>query len=430
MKTSAKSPKFSSTTTRKPRFYYGWVIVWSMFTISIVTTSMGAANLGFFIKPMKAELGLSQADFGWMNTARMLAAAVSSVAIGRILDKHGPRVLLSVIAVLMGGGLVLMGFINSAWQAIFIFAFLGLIGSQGGSQLITTTTPAKWFKRKRPQAIAYVYVGIPLGIVFAYPLTQWLIDAYGWNVAWIVLGVGGMVIMLPISALLLRRAPEDMGLNPDGATDGEETVAREAAGPRREELWTRGQAMRTPAFWALTVAFGVQMFVTNSVNLFRITHFQEHISDRVVSYVGPSDGLSCAAMALCAGALVIKIGVKPTVITGFLLLALNFVLVIYTTNATMMFLSSAAWGVSLAILGVIQSTIWADYYGRDNLGSIRGVSMLFVMGFAATGPPLAGYMADLTGGFAPMLWIDTAMLVAMTVLIALTPAPRKRMRTV
>ena len=97
--TSTNKPLASANS--KPRIFYGWYIVWAMFTVSLVLVSMGTTNLGFFVKPMRDELGFTRADFGWMNTARMLAAALSSVMIGRLLDRYGPRFLLVTLAIAM-----------------------------------------------------------------------------------------------------------------------------------------------------------------------------------------------------------------------------------------------------------------------------------------------------------------------------------------
>ncbi len=425
--TSTNKPLASANS--KPRIFYGWYIVWAMFTVSLVLVSMGTTNLGFFVKPMRDELGFTRADFGWMNTARMLAAALSSVMIGRLLDRYGPRFLLVTLAIAMGMLMVSMSFVTQAWQAIFIFIIFGLLGLSNGTSLITATTPAKWFIRKRAQAMAYVYLGIPLGIVFSYPLTQWLISEYGWNKTWMILGIGGVLILLPIAFLFLRRAPEDMGLLPDGdasltSADSKTSVSGAIEGHQ----WTRAEAIKTPAFWILSGVFGIQMFSTMTINIFRVPFFQDQgISDTVVSYIGPSDGITCAAMALGVATMVGKFGARKTAMIGFVLLASNGVFIILTREPVMMFVSSAAWGISLGILGVIQNTIWADFYGRQNLGAIRGLSMFFVMGFAAFGSPLSGYVADLTGSFELIWWATSAALVGSAILIAVVPSPLRKL---
>lgn len=154
---------------KRTGLFYGWVIVWAMTVITGVAITMGSANFGFFVKPMREELGFSQATFGWMNTTRVLTAAASSIFLGRMLDKHGPRWLLAIIGLLVGVFMVLMGTVHHAWEAIGIFAMFGFIGLTGGSLLLTSTTPAKWFIERLAKAMAYVYLGVPVGIMLFSP---------------------------------------------------------------------------------------------------------------------------------------------------------------------------------------------------------------------------------------------------------------------
>ncbi|MSQ31673.1 MAG: MFS transporter [Dehalococcoidia bacterium] len=406
--------------------FYGWVIVWAMTAITGVAITMGSANFGFFVKPMREELGFSQATFGWMNTTRVLTAAASSVFLGRMLDKHGPKWILAAIGLLVGILMVLMGTVHHAWETIGIFAMFGFIGLTGGSQLLTSTTPAKWFIEKRAKAMAYVYLGVPVGIMLSFPVTQMLIGAYGWRATWMILGIAGAVIVVPVSILLLRAQPEDMGLLPDGAASKSEVKSGSRPALASETQWTRHEALRTKAFWALTLAFGVQMFATATINVFRVPYFQDQgISDRIVSLLGPMEGMTAAVMALCVGSIATRVGGRNLAVFGFLLLATSISLVSVAHGPTLMFMSSATWGFSLGILMVLQSTIWADFFGRSNVGSIRGYSMMIVMAFSAAGGPLTGYIGDLTGKLEPVWWASAAALILCAFMFAKTRPPLK-----
>ena len=420
----AAGPTPPKTTGR----YYGWVVVWSLFVVTGVVMSMGGANLGFFLKPMRDELGFDRVDFGWMNTARVLGGAVTATFLGRFIDRYGPRYLLAVLGVLIAVLMVMMAFVTSAWQAIAIFGLMGVIGFQGGGQILTTITPAKWFVRGRARAMGYVYLGIPVSIIFAFPLTQFLIDQWGWERAWIILGIGGGLLTTPLALFLLRRQPEDMGLLPDGVDPAE---AQGGAGGQwggaqavEEHQWTRAEAVRTPAFWALSFAFGIQLFSMSTIGVFRIPHFQDQgIDDTLVSWLGPMDGLTSVAIVFSMVMLVGRFGSRGMTTTGFLLLALNNVLMVLTREPIMMFISAAAWGFSLAILSVMQNTMWADYFGRRNLGSIRGLAMMGMLAFSAVGAPLTGWIGDTYGSLAPIWWASAAGLTMSALVVWVTPRP-------
>jgi len=278
--------------------------------------------------------------------------------------------------------------------------------------------------------MSYVYLGIPLSVVVSYPLTQRLIDAYGWQDAWIILGIAGGAFLMPVSLLLLRRQPEDIGLLPDGVDMRTAERTRVGLGtttgaPPEEYQFTRAEALRTPAFWALTLAFGIQMFTMATISVFRVPYFQNRgISDSTVSWLGPVDGLTSVAIVFVLGTFVNRFGVRRTATGGFILLAFNNFLMLATREPVMMFVSSATWGVSLSILTVMQNTLWADFYGRRNLGSIRGYSMMGVLGFSAIGAPLTGYVADATGSLAPVWWASAVGLIISAFVVLVVPKPQ------
>jgi MFS family permease len=415
---------------RQPRFFYGWVIVWSLCGVTGIIMTMGGSNMGFFVKPMREELGFAQVDFGWMNTARVLAGAVTAAMLGRMMDRYGPRYLIAIVGLLITGLMIAMASVTQPWQAVLIFGAMGALGSQGGGQILTAVTPAKWFIRQRTRAMSYVYLGIPLSVVVSYPLTQRLIDAYGWQDAWIILGIAGGAFLMPVSLLLLRRQPEDIGLLPDGVDMRTAERTRVGLGtttgaPPEEYQFTRAEALRTPAFWALTLAFGIQMFTMATISVFRVPYFQNRgISDSTVSWLGPVDGLTSVAIVFVLGTFVNRFGVRRTATGGFILLAFNNFLMLATREPVMMFVSSATWGVSLSILTVMQNTLWADFYGRRNLGSIRGYSMMGVLGFSAIGAPLTGYVADATGSLAPVWWASAVGLIISAFVVLVVPKPQ------
>ena len=206
---------------RPRRFFYGWVIVWVMAVSGAMSMAMGSLNFGLFIKPMGDELGIGRAAFGWAHTARQGASSVTSPAVGWLLDRFGSRVMLPAAAMMTGLSMIGLAYIGHAWQLVFLFAVMGLVGMSGPGALVTSVPVLKWFVTDRGKAIAFMSVGIPAGALLFVPLTQYLIDSIGWQSAWIILAVMGMGVIVPLAAIFIRRQPEDMGLLPDGAEQPE-----------------------------------------------------------------------------------------------------------------------------------------------------------------------------------------------------------------
>ena len=223
-----------------------------------VSMGMGSLNFGLFIKPMGDELGIGRAAFGWAQTARMGASSATSPLIGWLIDRYGSRVMLPVAALATGGALIGLAHVTTSWHLVVLFVVMGLVGMSGPGALVTTVPVLKWFVRNRGKAVAYVGLGIPIGALLFIPLTQVLINEIGWRNAWIVLATIGVVVIVPLGAIFIRRQPEDVGMLPDGgAPVGSGTGGVGGARLVAEEVsWTVREAVRDDD----AVAFGDCVF--------------------------------------------------------------------------------------------------------------------------------------------------------------------------
>ena len=147
---------------RKPRIFYGWMIVLGAALIGLAASAMAGLNFGFFILPMSEELGIDQSFFGWAFTARMLAFAASGFVLGRILDRFGARVPLVVTGVVATLVLIAFSRVTNGWQLILLFALIGGIGIQGaGASLYLSVPISNWFRRLRGRAMAIAFLAFP-----------------------------------------------------------------------------------------------------------------------------------------------------------------------------------------------------------------------------------------------------------------------------
>ena len=116
---------------REPRFFYGWVIVGVMAAVGGLSMALGTLNFGLFIKPMGDELGIGRATFGWSQSARQIASALTALQVGALLDRYGARVLLTISALVTGLAVAALAFVDAGWQIIVLFALMGVVGMSG-----------------------------------------------------------------------------------------------------------------------------------------------------------------------------------------------------------------------------------------------------------------------------------------------------------
>ena len=413
----------------QPFFYYGWMIVIVMASAGAVSMAMGSLNFGLFIKPMGDELGIGRAYFGWAQTARQVSSSVTSPTVGWLLDRFGSRILLPVAAVVTGGAMITLAFISSNWHLVALFAVMGLVGMSGPGALVTSVPILKWFVRRRGAAVAFVGLGIPVGAMIFVPLTQYFIDAWGWRTAWIVLAILGISIIVPLSLIFLRRRPEDMDLLPDGLPPKAKTVneldTSEEPLEGLEISWTARNAMRTLPFWSLVVVFSMVALAIGTVAVHRIAAFMDRGLDPTLVSLATAFDAVCAGVATFAfGMLVRWVSVRILGAVGFCLLGLASVMTIYADYTSLMFISMAVFGLGIGGMMFLQNFVWADYFGREYVGSIRGVVAPITLTVGGIGPPLAGYVRDWTGSYNSVWWGGVCLMFLAALLILATTAPK------
>ena len=413
----------------KPRrFYYGWVIVAVMGISRAVTMGMGSLNFGLFIKPMGDQLGIGRASFGWAQTARQTASSVTSPVVGWLIDRYGVRVMLPVAVILTGLSMVGVARISEAWQLVALFAIMGLVGLSGPGALVTSVPVLKWFVVNRGKAIAYMSLGVPIGAMIFVPLTQYIIDTAGWGMAWITLAIIGIGVVVPLTGIFARRQPEDIGLLPDGDIEPD-SAESDSRGPERAQVevsWTVFEAIRTATLWKLVVAFSAVSLATSAVGLHRIAAFMDKgLDPTLISFATAFDAV-CAGMATFTfGMLVRYIPARILGATGFMMLATASALTIYANSIPIVFISMAVFGLGIGGMMFLQNFIWADYFGRESVGSIRGLVNPINLFVGGLGAPVAGYVRDFTGTYDPAWWVGVGLMIFAAVLTLATPAPIK-----
>ena len=423
------APSEGRPTKDEPRqFYYGWVIVAVMAVSGAASMAKGTLNFGLFVKPMGDDLGLGRAAFGWAQTARRGAGALSSPIAGQLIDRFGSRVILPIAALMTGLALIGLAYISHEWQLILLFTVMGLVGMSGPGALAMSVPVLKWFVTNRGRALAIMSLGIPVGALLILPFTEYLIETVGWQTAWLVLAIIGMAVIIPLAAIFVRRRPEDMGLLPDGETDPDSkgNDSDTSDGDSNEVSWNVSEAVRTTTLWRLVIVFSAASLGAGMVDLHRIPAFMDRgLDPALVSFASAFNAVCAGAATFAFGMMVRYIPVRILGAVGFMMLALASGMTIYANNIPFMFASMAIFGLGNGGMMFLQDFIWADYFGRENVGSIRGLVNPISLVVGGLGPPIAGYVHDIAGTYDPAWWTGVVLLVLASVLTASTTAPRR-----
>jgi sugar phosphate permease len=398
-----------------------------MALIGSLSMALATLNFGLFIRPMGDDLGISRSMFGWAQTARQTVGGLTSPVIGKIIDRIGSRVLIAIGILITGLAVGSLGFIQNQWQLIALFACMGIVATGGPANLTTTVPIAKWFIKKRGRAMALVGVGPFAGGILIVPFTQYLISSFGWRNAWIVLATLSISVIIPLSLIFIRRQPEDLGLTPDGIIQDEQLVDVLSVNVTTEISWNLNEVIHNNKFWVLVTIFSFVMFSVSSAGLHRIPNFVDKGLEPGLIALGMSlDALAGGVSIFLFGFVSERIPVRYIGSFAYILLALAIYLSVVGDTVILMFLHFIIFGMGIGGMMFINSYLWANYFGRENLGSIRGLVMPLTLISSGIGPPLAGYMRDITGTY-NFIWLFGIVLLLISALtLGVTKPPIKQ----
>ena len=401
------------------RFYYGWLMV-VVAGIGMFCSGPGQSyTFSVFIDPISRDLGISKTSIATAYAIATLVAAFLLPRAGKLLDRFGPRQTLFIVAICLGVACMFFGAAaNFIWLAIG-FALLRFMG-QGATMLTVSNLVSHWFLSRRGFAMSLMGLGFAASMAIHPLVGEYLISAYGWRTAWVILGLMTWLMMLP-PLLLVFDKPEIIGLAIDGGK-----VEKDAASNTTTEGLELPQAKKESAFYILcAVWFAVGGLVT-------VLHF---FQVSVLSNQGLDSALAARLFSISALTMVITmpfIGkVYDTVRTRYvvafemLLIALALVAITQVTGLVTGIIYSVTFGLANAFMLTMFGFIWPRYFGRAHLGSIQGIGQMTGVIGASLAPLPVGYAIDKTGSASTILIVLAALSVAVGVYVLLklrTPA--------
>ncbi|MEM7776012.1 MAG: MFS transporter [Pseudomonadota bacterium] len=406
-------------------FFYGWIVLACVCCAGFARQGPAVATLSIFVSPMSDEFGWSRTAISSAVSLGGILAAVSSPALGPMLDRHGSRVTLS-LAVLTTG-LAMMALSLTPALAVFIALFcIGRMNFAGPFDLGIYGAVNSWFVRKRGLATSIANLAQMVGLIAMPLLAQAAILYDGWRTGWLVIGATVLIVgFLPTWFLVVRR-PEDMGLAPDG----DQAPLDDDGSPRpeltqQEPRFTRHQALRTPAFWLLSLYTLLVFPVQAGISLHQAPHLIESgITPTTAALVVSAFSLASAISGFGFGLIVRRISVRVSLAFSSMSMAVGVLLMTAITSPTLAFISAVFFGLGIGGILTVLPIAWADYFGRRSYGAIRGVALTVQVVAQATGPLLSGVLRDLTGNYALSLW-TFAGLVAVSALVAIAASAPK-----
>jgi OFA family oxalate/formate antiporter-like MFS transporter len=376
----------------KTGLYYGYIIAILAFCIILIIYGL-RFSYGVFFTPMSSELGWSNAATSLVFSISMIMEGVFNIILGGIVDKYGPRLVVTISCILVGLGYCLIPTITSFWQFFIFYSLMVGIG-MGGLFAPLVSIIARWFSARRNLITGLVISSVGIGILIVSPVANRLIISYSWKTTFLIFGVI-ILLVTTTCAQFLKRDPSTLGLAPDG-----EHIQPDKGGPIPVPGISLKEAIHSYQFWIVFLLLFSYGFCSNAVSIHIVPDalklgISATTGATILATIGGLQIVGRIGLGLAAD----KVGNRIMFVLGFILFAvLTFWLPGIKTTWTLL-VFAVIFGFAQGGMASSQSPITAGLFGLKSLGLLFGcVGFGFTLG-AALGPYMSGRVVDTFGSY-------------------------------
>ncbi len=402
------------------RPYYGWTVLAVAAAAMVGTLPGRTQGLGIATEHILAELAIDRVGWAQVNFWATLVGAGFALGIGRLLDRFGARIVLTLTALALGA-IVLGMSAATTMMAMAVFVTLTRGVGQSALSVISLAMVGQWFVRRLSRAMGVYAVAMSLGFMMAFPALGAVVQARGWRTAWAGLGVALVAGLAPLAWWLVRRGPEAVGLETDGDARG--AAAPAEAGPIG---WAWRDAVATPSFWVFALGSALYGLVASGIGLFNESILAERgFGPQVYYQTLVVTAMTALAGNLGGGWLADRWTMPRLMALAMTLLAGGLAVLPYVATLAQVMGWATLMGLGGGFVMVLFFGFWARAFGRRELGRIQGVAQALTVLASAVGPLLLAQWVAWTGSYASMftLLAGVVSVNAMAALVITMPAP-------
>jgi len=393
-------------------------------TSMFVRNSVGSLTLAVFVYPISLDLGWSRTLIGGAASLGGILSIAASPPVGWAVDKYGARLVLTLGVIFLG-----LSTISLTWAtvptAFYITYAIGRVIFTGPIPIAASVVVARWFVRKRGRAtgmLSFCHTG---GMILFPAVAALVIHLHNWQGAWFVLGILVIVIALAPVALLIIQVPEDVGLYPDGASPPRDITTSLTDTSFDDPIWSLKEAISTPSLWILALATGSVYFIQSGTNLHQGAYFiDQGLSKGISNLAIIFSALGAAIGSLAWGWASEKLPIRYVFGGVGLLMGVSIALFTFVDTEIEAFIYASLFGAAVGGIIVVPPVAYADYFGRQSLGAIRGITEPFLALGQAIGSVLSGVIFDITGTYKGAFVTYAILGIAVTFLLLFAKPPK------
>jgi MFS transporter, OFA family, oxalate/formate antiporter len=366
-----------------------WAVVAALFVITFAAANPLTAY-GVFLPILADEFGWSRGAVSLGLTINLLVGGLAGFAIGTLADRRGPRAPLVATAVLAGTGFALVARVQALWH---LYLFVGVMAGIGMSTfyVLSTSTVARWFEAQRGLALAIVLTGYSAGVMTGGPIAAALIERFGWRMAYMMLGVG-LVLVGGAASLLVSFPP--------AARIGQAAARARPLASERSGV-PLGSALRDARLWLLAISWLLSGATLMMLSVHGVPFARDRgMSLEMAALALTAQGLGAVVGRIAAGTAVDRFGALPIMLACSGLQLMGLVPLLHVSSPGPLLLLFALFGMGALGGDAVLVKAVPDVFGLGALGGILGILALGWRAGAALGPAAAGFLYDATGSYA------------------------------
>jgi sugar phosphate permease len=404
--------------------YYGWAVAVGCAVLMLVGVGVGYYGLAVFLRPLQDEHDWSNAVVSGATGLDFAVSGIAGAVVGPHVDRRGPRDFMLVGSVLIGGAVTLIGSVHSVVQLYAVYAVLA-VGYGLSTSVAVNAVMTRWFVARRAKAMSISSTGISVGGVILAPLGSKLIDAGGLALAAPVMGALVIAVALPVIVFVIVPDPTSVGLLPDGLAPAEERVAVDRTIlDAQARVWTRPQAVRTQAFWALLVGFGIVLTAQTGFVIHQIAFLETRVGSRSTAALALSvTALGSIIARLIVGTFADRVDKRRLTIVLFVVQGCAVLSVVATDNVPLTYLLTLVFGFTIGNVYMMMSLLVGDVFGMVSFGTVFGLVSLVGQTGSGIGPFAVGWLEDRTGSYSAPFTITAGATVLAAIAIAVLRRP-------
>lgn len=396
---------------RRSHMYYGWYIALTLALVECFGWGIMYFGFSVFLAPMEAELGWSRSTLTGGFSMLLLVMGIMAYPVGSWVDRHGARMLMALGSACAGVLVIAWGFVTSPIAYYIVWIGLGICGSAILYEPAFAVV-AQWFRKGRSTALTVITFAGGLSSTLFLPLMDALLQRYGWRLSVVLLGMLIFIVLFPITALVIRRRPADLGLLPDGESSTAENVQMVLTGMTLREV------LRTRGFWLLALAFGLSSLSASAIRV----HFIPYLTLVGVDSSAAAIATGIIGVTQVIGRLVFapierRVRIYMLVLVVFGVQAVSALALVLGSNLLTIGIFILCFGISQGTFTLVRASMMADLYGIRHYGRISSVMAIVLTVTATSAPVVASLIYDNSGSYDLVLWLVLFLAIGATVVI-------------